>query len=432
MSAFVQCSVAVIVLASVGHAVAQPGEADQHPPRSVTFGVVTSTQVQLQAQTDAPGADTGGTDANSENRVHSGDFFVSQRGSQIAPLPPLQHAGVRASLEQRYPDLAEGVGIDAPTAGKLLDLLADHQLEAFERAHLDAQTTPADWVLQEAEAESKRLAALRDLLGEAAMERYLDYSTTVRERYQVRALDARLPTEHKLLPAQKQRLIALYQEDYARMSEVEEQRQSADRRPFLPGEDLQRAARLATIAANEEHLRTMTLSQRWTSERAASFLTAPQLAALSQLHTEQHTNLRRWIERARVDAGLEPTIPDIESQVPRMKRGAQLSVQIELTIDREQPLLINSVMTVGEPVTLEIGKGLLVRAKPQLYENGSPTVRLDYYEQQGARRRHLTSISTVSNLSMGKEGEKIDTETFVVASGRDAYAVRANVSVAAL
>jgi hypothetical protein len=429
MSPFVQCSIALAVLVSTGHAIAQSGEPDQDPPRSVTFDVVSPT---FEGQPDAPAAGTHTEETRNDNRMHN-QFFVPSDGSRAPPLQVPQRAALRASLEQQYPDLAEGIGVDAQTAGKLLDLLAEHQRERFERGGQDAQNAPTEWVLQEAEAESKRLAALHDLLGEAAMARYLDYAATARERFQVRALDARLPPEHKLLPEQKQRLIALYQEDDARTSELDERRHSAARRPFVPGEDLQRASRLATIAANEEHLQTMAHSQQWMSERAAQFLTAPQLAALSQLHTEERTSLQRWIERARVDAGLEPTIAHHELQTRQLISGAQVSVEIELTVDREEPLAIDRVMTVGESVTIDAGKGVFVQAKPRLYEDGEPTVRLEYYEQQqGGRRRPLTSISMISNMLMRDGGEAIGTETFVVASGLKAYAIRAKVRVAEL
>lgn len=439
MGILVQCAMAAGVLVSAGHALAQSGEPDQSPPRSVTFGIVTPTQAQLEAQADAPAADTGDESTWSENRLRGGDFFVPLDGSRTPPLQPPQRAAVRASLEQRYPDLAEELGIDTPTADKLLDLLAEHQLSAFERSRLDPQYASSDWVLKEADAESKRLDALRALLGEAALERYLDYSSTELERSQVATLGKRLPPEHKLHPAQKQRMIALYQEASARESELQEQRRPAPIQPFFPGEDLQRASRLATIDANEEHLRTMAHSHRWLSERAAQVLTAPQLQALAQLHSEQRGSLRKWIERARADAGLEPTIPDRELQAPGIARDAvregQAIVDIELTINRDEPLVISRVMTSGETVTIEAGNGLLVQAKPQLYEERPPIVRLDYYEQHGARSRRLAKIAIVSSMStqtLQSGGEKIGTETFVVASGRKAYAIRANVSVAAL
>jgi hypothetical protein len=439
MSTLIPCSFAAAVLVSAGSALAQSGEPDQFPPRSVTFGIVTPAQAQFEAQADAPAAATSDESTPSENRLRGGDFFVPLDGSRPPPLQPPQRAAVRASLEQRYPDLAEGLGIDALSADKLLDLLAEHQLSAFERTRLDPQDASSDWVLKEADAESKRLDALRALLGEAAMERYLDYSSTVGERWQVATFDKRLPPEHKLRPAQKQQMIALYQEASARESELQEQRRPAPIQRFFPGEDLQRASRLATIAANEEHLHTMAHSHRWLSERAAQFLTAPQLAHLAQLHSEQRGSLKQWIERARVDAGLEPTIPDRELEAPGIARDVaregQLTVDIELTINRDEPLMISRVMTSGETVTIEAGNGLFVQAKPQLYEDRPPIVRLDYYEQHGARRRRLANIATVSNMptqTPQSGAERIGIETFIVATGHKAYAIRANVSVAAL
>src|SRR3546814_10228381 len=45
-------------------------------------------------------------------------------------------------------------------------------------------------------------------------------------------------------------------------------------------------------------------------EQAAEFLTPAQLAELSKHHTEEQERLRRWIESARAQAGMDPRIPE--------------------------------------------------------------------------------------------------------------------------
>ncbi len=176
------------------------------------FGVLTRFDGLRNPAADASetNANTAAESTSGQNRLISGQFFIVHDG---APPGPPQRSGVRESLQQRYPELAEAVGIDALTVEKLLDLLTEHQLSTF---GTDPPHASFDWLLKEADAEAKRLDTLRGLLGEEGLERYLAYSTTLRERTQVSTFDARLPSEHKLLPAQKEQMIVLYQEDDAR------------------------------------------------------------------------------------------------------------------------------------------------------------------------------------------------------------------------
>ena len=231
---------------------------------------------------------------------HSQSFF--RYGADAPPLATPQRSNVRASLQQRYPNLAEAVGIDAATAEKLLDLLTEHRMSAMDASRLNPQRASFDWALTEADAEALRLDALRRLLGEQGLERYQDYSTSPRERTPVKPPDARLPGEYRF----------------------------------------------------------------------------------------------------------------------------PLKLAIELTINRNQPVVVSHVVTNGQSVTFPVSDGLLAEATP-LYNGDSFDIHLAYFEQRGTRKRRLNDIANVSTLPV--EGAPIDIEQFTVAAGSKAYAIKASVSV---
>lgn len=401
--------------------------------RALVMVVLASTNPALAQSDDGPAQQAGS--ANGQNRLR-GPFFVEDR--RAGPLNTPSRDAVRASIRQKYPDVAEVLGIDAATAQKLLDLLTDQQLSTLETSRLD--TTPrasSDWLLSEAAAESGRIDALRGVLGEQRWERYLDYSTTVRERTQVATFDARLPAEHKLLAAQKEQMIELYREDTARRHRKLRAPHVFERRDsdpaWQPG-DHERAMQLATIAANEAQLRTISQSHRQLSLRAAHFLSQPQLAVLSHVHAEEEGSLRHWIEHARSEAGLEPTLPDAqlpvdESSGLRTLPAVQVKVDIALTVDRNESRLFSYIAMNGDTLAFEAGDGLLVEATPTL-DGDSLEVEWAYYEQRGTRKRRLIDMASVSTLR--PSGAPFGVEKLTVTAGSKAYAIKANVSLTVL
>ncbi|MGH8185796.1 MAG: hypothetical protein ACREUC_04475, partial [Steroidobacteraceae bacterium] len=71
-----------------------------------------------------------------------------------------------------------------------------------------------------------------------------------------------------------------------------------------------------------------------------------------------------------------------------------------------------------------------VEATPTLYGDDSLNVQLAYYERRGTRKRRLTTAMSVQTLR--PDAAPMNTDDFTVATGRKAYAIQANVSVAAL
>ncbi len=134
------------------------------------------------------------------------------------------------------------------------------------------------------------------------------------------------------------------------------------------------------------------------SQRAAKFLIAPQLTALSQMHTEEENSLRQWIEKARIAAGLDLAIPADEPPGLSVPPAVQMQIDIKLTVNRNEPIAVSHVVTNGETVTFETDDGLFVEATPTLYDDDSLNVHWAYYEQRGTRKRRLTDVTSVSTL----------------------------------
>ncbi len=406
--------------------------------QTVNFGVVNPAESVSSSGTNATQASTFTADdsTNGQHRPVGGQFF------RVDGAPPrqlnhssAQRRAVRVSLQQRYPDLAQAVGMSASTAEKLLDVLTEHQLAG----QIAAPSASSDWLLQEALAATKRLEALRAVLSKEALEHYVDYSTTLRERAQVSAFNACLPSDYKLRAAQIEQMIALYQEDNTRQQRSRHNRRFPRRYdPLSSGlqtDDLQRAAQLATIAANEERLRAMSQSHAWFSQHAAEFMTMPQLAVLSQMHAAREQGLRQWLGKARLKAGLDAAIPDRpvpadeQSGIP-VTLASQVKVDIKLSVNRNDPIVGSHIVTNGEPVTLEAGDGLLVELTSSFYDDDSLNVHWAYYEQQTLRKRRLTDTTSVSTLP--PEGAPREIKNFTVTTGSKVYAITANVSVATL
>jgi hypothetical protein len=416
MNTLIGCSFAVTVLASAAAAFAQA--AGQQPQRAQDDGAADQS-------------------TNALKRPSDGQFFFEAPPGHLSPPP--ERDALLESMRQRYPDLAEALDIDATTAQQLLELLTEQRLKMLEATHLNVPRPSSDWLLREADDETKRLDALRGLLGTQGLDRFQYYSTTIRERGQVTTFDARLSGEHKLLPAQREQLIALYREENERLQRGLRGRFHTRRQPMPPQgpiEDRHRASQLAAIAATEAQLRTMQQSRRRLALRASEFLSEAQLAALSLMHTEEENRLAQGIEKARLAAGLAPTISVLpplaadESPEPAKPPAVQVKMDITLAIDGNEPRRFSKVVTNGETAAFQADGGLLVEATPTIHGENSIDVELTYYEDRGTGKRRLTDVATVSSL--GLPGAPMDIERLTVSAGSKAYAIKAHVSPAVL
>lgn len=309
-------------------------------------------------------------------------------------------ADQRAHVVSAHRDVGEVLQLDATTEEKLIELATDLAMDHLDRLSGRTQVRSPDPLGSElhvqAEQETQRIEKLRQLLGPEKLERYQAYAATVHERAQVARFQERLDTPHKLNVEQRERLAMLYHEH--RQLELANNRSPFSRRSRLgegmrdmpSPEELQRHSQLQTIAINQASWRRTAQSDEQMRQQASAFLTAPQLAVFARMQREHSDGVRRWIENARVQAGLSPEIPDKPDAIEQGARTPvlkQVKLSIKVTVNRNEPIYFTHVGNNGEPVTFAAADGLLVEAIPTLYDDDLFDVGVVYYEQASMGRR---------------------------------------------
>lgn len=120
-------------------------------------------------------------------------------------VDPAQRAQMRAenraSIEAQYPNLAEVLAVEPAVAAKVVDLLADHQLQMTEQMVNSTANSFMGALQARADDETRHLAELRQLLGAQGLEKYLDYADSLTQRTQADRFDTRLGATDKLRAA---------------------------------------------------------------------------------------------------------------------------------------------------------------------------------------------------------------------------------------
>jgi hypothetical protein len=200
-----------------------------------------------------------------------------------AHLRATHRAELIDGLARAYADLPEYADIDPALVGELSTLLVDQEFQR--RARLRRRMLP---VAPEVEVTLNRryIDEVRELLGPAGFERYQEFNANQRQRQMVEQVEQRLSPADQLTAAQKKQLLSLFIEQHRRGMVVS---QAA---LILPAEQqFVTATRLALQSA------------KGLDGRAASFLTAKQLMALSQTsHEIQRT--RRSVTTLRVEGAI--------------------------------------------------------------------------------------------------------------------------------
>lgn len=428
------CGVAMPAIAAQSEQTSQPGAAP--PPPSATLAPFTSVQLVGPNVTDDTASGEQG--ANGQNRLM---FVTGEQANKFAQRwkerleDPAQRVALRA--EQRAAVVAQNagvgrlVGLDAATEQKLIELLTDQQMERLEQMHTQPRSNLTD-LQKYADETTQRMDALHDLLGDEKLDRFQTFEMSQTGRYWVGQLSARLAPADKLQPDQEDRLTALKQEQFqmpsAAIGSWRAFRHPVDRPLSL--EDMQRDSQRQARIANENSWRTRQVENRALERKAAAFLTTTQLAELSKYQAQEQENLRRYIESARAEAGLDPNIPEkpeVVEETPKLI-DAQVQVEVSLKVNRE-PTSVTRTVRTGESFTFEAAQGLIVEATPMMYDDEWIDVQLAYYEEGATGRRRLSG-GTISTTRARQSDSSLPTggASGTVIAGRKGYAVEATVN----
>jgi hypothetical protein len=327
-------------------------------------------------------------------------------------------AETRSGMRAGHPDMAEVVGIDAATEEKLIELLTDEQmahLERFwaERSPLDAAagkppTAGQDFIRDHNAAENRSKQQIRELLGEEAFYRYLDYKETVPQRQQLVYFEKRLDAADKLTPEQKDQLMAVLR---AQLSESIARRRDHINKVRLPAGVFPfsaEAQQKETIALNEEGFRELQRDSRVLLEKIQPVLTPKQHEVYTQMEAEKVASQRRWVQQLRADAGMTPEFdetrppPQVEKRTP-VKGRVRLEVRFQ--VDEHEPVTADLVTENGKAAAgFKAPEGLWVEATPTLYKDDWASVSLRIYEDRKGKRRLLTDGFNVGMLMRLPDG----------------------------
>lgn len=434
---FLLCSVAIPAIAAQSES---PWSSAVPPPSTATHAPLTPVQHgslnAIQDVSPSPATEEG--EVRVENRLR---FVTGEEANEYSRqfkerlTDPEQRKALRA--EQRAAVVSQNVGVgrlvglDSAMEQKLIELLTDQQMERLEQMHMQPRANMPS--LQKfADEMTQRMNALSDLLGEERLARFREYEMSQSGRYWVNQLSARLAPADALQPDQVDRLTALKQEQFdmtsASIGSWRAFRRDSSQMNSI--EDMQRGVQQQARIANENSWRRRQIEHRAIEEKAAAFLSTTQLAELAKYQAQEQDNLRRSVESARAEAGLDPKIPEQPEQAEQAPRPIEAQVQIELKLSvNQEPTTLTRTVRSGESFTFEAAQGLIVEATPTMYDDHWVDVHLRYYEETPTGRRRLAggSISTTqaqpsdSSLAPGGGGG-------TVISGRKGYAVETTIN----
>jgi hypothetical protein len=147
------------------------------------------------------------------------------------------------------------------------------------------------------------------------------------------------------------------------------------------------------------------------------------------MNAEQQSNLRQWIEGARIRAGLSPEIPAHaeppvpQSQPQRTAVAGQVKVEFTIRVNHHEETRVSHVGVNGEPFTIEAADGLIVEAIPTLFDDNWLDVKTTYYERSDTGKRQIGAggLGTLSrftdstgNLGGGSGSVVIGTKAYAI------------------
>jgi hypothetical protein len=214
---------------------------------------------------------------------------------------PARRAAVREEYKQGLPgfnpDIGEELQLTAEQVDRLFDLLADFQMQHLDLFYTMPSGAPLEKASRFKDNDRRRDEALLSLLGREGYDEYRRYEQEVPERQVVAHFIGRLDPADALSPEQSAQLRAVLK---AEREQIRGERVGRRLKTFGKSTPSTAADALeANIRANEDSLPGQEAESRRLLQRAAPFLTARQLAALSEMERRKRDAQRRWVDSLR-------------------------------------------------------------------------------------------------------------------------------------
>jgi hypothetical protein len=368
-------------------------------------------------------------------------------------------ANSRQSIEQEYALLDQVLTLDANTRSKLFDLLTDLRMESAERYANEPRTRTGpsypSWEALQAAVERERFGAndlqrsasqatrdrqrMRNVLGEARHQQYLDYETTAFERAWVAYFNQQLSADNKLDPLQRERLIQLLNE---RRQQEEEARNLAFAR--MNGETARRGyknapsghdAELEELRRSEQHLQRVEADSKQLLAQLADVLTPPQLAVYEANEAKRLAQELQMVKRMRKRAGVDienpAVLPPNPAAVisPRTPLAGRVQLNVTIKVNESAITQRSLLADNGGVVSFEVAP-LTIEALPILFDDGWRELTLKFYEPdgKGGRRRIIPNTVGVEIMAGAEPVQKLDATALWASRG---YAIIGNFMLSA-
>jgi hypothetical protein len=215
---------------------------------------------------------------------------------------PLRRVTVREEYKQGlpkfYPDIGQELQLTAEQEDGVFDLLADFEMQLLDLFYATPSGAPSDKASRIRDNDRHREEALLSFLGPEKFDKYRHYGQELPERQVLAHLIARLDPADVLTSGQRAQLRAVLKAEREQTQREEEARR---RQALLGAFTSSTAAELleANIRVNEDGFPELEAESRRLLQRAASFLTARQLATLAEIERQKLDAQHRWVTKLR-------------------------------------------------------------------------------------------------------------------------------------
>jgi hypothetical protein len=190
------------------------------------------------------------------------------------------------------------------------------------------------------------------------------------------------------------------------------------------------------VSSMENTFRQMQEDERLLVARLPEVLTPGQIAVFKNMEDEKLAAQRKYVQQARLDAGMSPEFnegPPAGPPVARTPVTGPVRLEVNFRINNNEPVASVLITENGQAAPpFEASDGLWVEATPMLLADGSANVYYDFYEEKDGKRRALRSSLQVAMLP-----PSIPTPTGPGSAGRTiigrdkTYAIRVETRVSA-